>query len=112
MKGRQSFRISKVDTDIYVKGFSGVLVYKAVYTLLTAFGGFTVIYLLTSPFWAVLMTIPYLLVVLTRLNKIQKKVGSDGYQKLKIAQKLPHFLSIRFRIGSLVEKTKLKDKKF
>ncbi len=104
MKGKSSFRISKVDTKIYVKGFSGVLVYKALYALLIAFGGFTVIYLLTSPFLAVFLTVPILLIVLIRLGKIQKTMGPEGYQKMKIAKKLPQFVSIRFRIKSLIDK--------
>ncbi|MGQ1787504.1 hypothetical protein [Saccharicrinis sp. GN24d3] len=104
MKGKKTFRISKVDTDIYVKGYSGVLVYKALYALLVGFVGFTVVYLLTGPYPAVLLTVPVLFVVLARLSKIQKTLGPAGYEKKKIAKKLPAFVSIRFTVKKLIER--------
>ncbi|MBS2210707.1 DUF4133 domain-containing protein [Carboxylicivirga mesophila] len=100
MKGKPVYRISKVDTRIYVKGFSGVLVYKAMYAILIALGVFVGLYLLTSPFIA-LLVVPLLLVALYRLNKLQQTLGPDGYQKRQIARQLPAFISIKQEIKQL-----------
>lgn len=102
MKGNKYYRISKVDTKLYVKGFSGILVYKALYAILIAFGVFTVVYLLTSPLLAIVLTIPPLLIVLMRLSKIQRTMGPDVYQKQKIAKGLPHFISVKYPLQSII----------
>lgn len=95
MKGKEYYHISKVDDRIYIKGFSGVLVYKALYTILAAFGGFTVLYLLTGPLIAVFLIVPALLIALYRLNKLQKKYGPDGYMKKRMSGRLPDFIIVR-----------------
>jgi hypothetical protein len=101
MKGKPVYHISKVDTRIYVKGFSGVLVYKAMYAILIALGVFVGLYLLTSPFIALLVVVPLLLVTLYRLNKLQQTLGPDGYQKKQMAKQLPAFISIKQEIKQL-----------
>ncbi|WP_439185416.1 hypothetical protein [Carboxylicivirga taeanensis] len=101
MKGKSTFHISKVDTRIYVKGFSGVLVYKAMYAILIALGVFVGLYLLTSPFIALLVVVPLLLVALYRLNKLQQTLGPDGFQKKQIARQLPALISIKQEIKQL-----------
>lgn len=98
MKGKNTYRISKVDTKLYVKGLSGILVYKALYAILLGFGMFTVFYLLTSPLLAIIITVPPLMLVLYRIHKIQHTLGADGYQKMKMAKKLPHFISVRQKL--------------
>ncbi|MCU4176976.1 hypothetical protein [Carboxylicivirga sp. N1Y90] len=103
MKGKKHYRISKVDTKLYVKGFSGVLVYKALYAVLISFGGFTVIYLLTSPLLAVFLTVPLLLFVLYRLSKIQRTMGPEAYQKQKIAKQLPQFISMKHPLKKIIK---------
>ena len=102
MKGRQTYRISKVDTRIYVKGFSGLLVYKAMYAILISLGVFVGLYLLTSPFIALMVVVPVLMFVLYRLNQIQQNLGPDGYQKKQTAQKLPQFISIKQEIRQVI----------
>lgn len=94
MKGQDNYHISKVDTKIYIKGFSGILVYKAMYAILIALVGFTLLYLLTGPWLAVLITVPLLFAVLYRLNTIQQTLGPEGYQKKQLARKLPDFISM------------------
>jgi len=94
MKGKDHYHISKVDDRIYIQGFSGILVYKAMYAILTAFGGFTVLYLLTGPWPAVMLTVPSILITLYRLNVIQKTYGPEGYLKMKMSRKLPDFISL------------------
>ncbi|MBK3518254.1 DUF4133 domain-containing protein [Carboxylicivirga marina] len=103
MKGKQLYRISKVDTRIYVKGFSGVLVYKALYAILSALGGFVLLYLLTSPYIAILVIVPILLMVLYRLNWIQQTLGPDGYRKRQSANKLPDFITIKQAVNTLIQ---------
>ncbi|WP_430811062.1 MULTISPECIES: hypothetical protein [unclassified Carboxylicivirga] len=102
MKGQQMYRISKVDTRIYVKGFSGVLVYKAMYAILMALGVFVGLYLLTSPFVALLVVMPVLMMVLYRLSKIQQTLGPEGFQKQQSAKKLPHFISIKQELSQFI----------
>jgi len=102
MKGKKMYRISKVETQIYVKGFSGILVYKALYAILIAFGVFTTFYLLTSPFTALFITVPTLMIILYRLNKVQQTLGPKGYQKKQIARKLPHFVCLKQQLISLI----------
>nr|WP_321411543.1 DUF4133 domain-containing protein [uncultured Carboxylicivirga sp.] len=97
MKGKEYYHISKVDDRIYIKGFSGVLVYKALYTILGAFGGFTVLYLLTGPLPAVVLVVPSLLLILYRLNILQKTYGPEGYQKRRMSRRLPDFVSVKRR---------------
>ena len=103
MKGKPTFRIGKVDTRIYVKGFSGALAYKALYGILIALGAFTAIYLLTGPFPAILSTVPALSIFLVRLSKVQRNLGPEGYQKKKIAKRLPGFVSVRHRLKKLMD---------
>ena len=102
------YRISKVDTRIYVKGFSGILVYKALYAILIAFGIFTVFYLLTGPFTALFITVPILMIVLYRLNKVQQILGPEGYQKKQTARQLPHFVCLKQKLTSLINTNKAK----
>ncbi|WP_430815902.1 hypothetical protein [Carboxylicivirga sp. RSCT41] len=102
MKGKKVYSISKVDTRIYVKGFSGVLVYKAMYAILTSLGIFVGLYLLTSPLIALLVVVPVLMVILYRLNKIQQSLGPEGYLKKQTAKKLPAFVSIKQEITQLL----------
>jgi len=108
MKGTKMYRISKVDTRIYVKGFSGILVYKALYAILIALGVFTVFYLLTSPFIALFITVPILMIILYRLNKIQQTLGPKGYQKKQMARQLPHFVCLKQKLTSLINTNKAK----
>jgi uncharacterized membrane protein len=103
MKGKKVYPISKVDTRIYVKGFSGVLVYKAMYAILAALGIFVGLYLLTSPFIALLIVVPILMLILYRLNKIQQTLGPEGYQKKQTARQLPQFVSIKNQVKQLIK---------
>jgi uncharacterized membrane protein len=102
MKGRQTYRISKVDTRIYVKGFSGLLVYKAMYAILSALGVFIGLYLLTSPWIAIIVVVPVLMFALYRLNQIQQNLGPDGYQKKQTAKKLPHFVAVKKQLKQII----------
>lgn len=102
MKGKSVYRISKVDTRIYVQGFSGILVYKAVYAIIIALGVFVGLYLLTSPFLALLIVVPLLMLVLYRLKRIQQTLGPGGYRKQQVAKQLPQFISVKHPLKHFV----------
>ncbi len=94
----ERFTIQKVDTDLYIKGLSGPLVFRALYGILIALGVFIALYLLIGPLTAVLVSVPPLFIHLLRLGKIQKSQGPKGYAKMKMAGKLPHFIRIKRRL--------------
>jgi hypothetical protein len=92
------FPIQKVDTDLYIKGLSGPLVFRALYGILIALGVFVALYLLIGPLTAVLISVPPLFIHLLWLGKIQKNPGPRGYAKRKMAAKLPQFIRVKRRL--------------
>jgi hypothetical protein len=94
----ETFSIQKIDTNLYIKGLSGQLVFKALYGILAAFLLFTGLYILTGVFLAIAVCIPLFFVYLYRLNRIQKKLGPQGWDKKQNARKLPQFILIKRRI--------------
>jgi hypothetical protein len=70
----KAYTIQKIDTNLYIKGFSGQLVYSALCGI-----------------------VPLFFAYLYRLNKIQKKYGHAGWGKKKIARQLPEFITIKKR---------------
>ncbi|WP_372755247.1 DUF4133 domain-containing protein [Labilibaculum sp.] len=93
-----AYRIQKIDTSLYVKGFSGELVYLALYSIVGTFILFVLLYILTGVFPAVAICFPSFFAVLYRLNRIQKKYGHKGWNKKRYAKKLPQFISVKRRI--------------
>jgi hypothetical protein len=95
----KSYTIQKIDTNLYIKGFSGQMVYKALYGILGTLLLFVVLYILAGAFTAVLVCIPAFFAWLFRLHHIQQKYGPDGWNKKKTARQLPQFITIKQRIG-------------
>lgn len=93
----EKYTILKIDTNLYIKGFSGQLVYSALYGIIAALLLFVLLYILTGTFVAVLVCIPLFFAYLYHLNKIQKKYGHAGWGKKKIARQLPEFITIKKR---------------
>ena len=94
----KSYTIQKIDTNLYIKGFSGQLVYSALYGILAALIVFVVLYIAAGTFVSVLVCIPAFFAWLYRLNRIQKKFGHQGWYKKRIARQLPEFITIKQRI--------------
>ncbi|MDX9882638.1 MAG: DUF4133 domain-containing protein [Prolixibacteraceae bacterium] len=93
-----TFRLQKVDTNLYIKGLSGPLVFKALYGILAAFLLFVGLYILIGTFAAVIICVPSFFAWLYRINQIQKKLGPAGWDKKQTAKKLPKFILIKKRI--------------
>ena len=89
--------IQKIDTNLYIKGFSGRLVYSALYGVIAALLLFVLLYILVGTFVAIIVCVPGFFAWLYRLNKIQKKYGHAGWGKKKNARQLPEFITIKKR---------------
>jgi uncharacterized membrane protein len=94
----ESHPILKVDTSLYVKRFSGRLVYLALYCILASFLVFVLLYILIGTFSALLICCPLFFGSLYRISKIQKKYVPKGWEKKKHARKLPDFILVKRRI--------------
>lgn len=88
------YSIIKVDTSLYIKGFSGTMVYLALYLILGAFGVFTFTYLLIGPAISVGITVILLLFGFRQLSKLQKKYGQRGLVAMKETKRLPQFINV------------------
>lgn len=94
----KTYSIQKIDTNLYIKGFSGALVYSALYGILISLIVFVLLYITAGTFVAVAVCIPGIFIWLYRLNRIQKKYGHRGWRNKRIAKKLPEFITIKQRI--------------
>lgn len=94
----KTFRLQKVDTNLYIKGLSGPLVFRALYGILAAFLLFVILYISIGAFIAVLVCVPSFFVWLYKINQIQKKLGPVGWGKKRTAKKLPQFIGFKKRI--------------
>jgi len=94
----EDFFIQKIDTSLYVKGFSGKMVYLVLYSIIGTFILFVLLYILAGVFYALLICFPCFFTLLYRLNSIQKKYGHKGWSKKGHAGKLPQFISVKRRI--------------
>jgi hypothetical protein len=92
-----TYTIQKIDINLYIKGFSGQLVYSALYGIIAALLLFVLLYILAGTFVSVIVCVPSFFAYLYRLNKIQKKYGHAGWSKKKIARQLPEFITIKKR---------------
>ena len=93
----KTFTIQKVDTNLYIKGFSGQLVYSALYGIIAALLLFVLLYITMGTFVSVIICVPLFFAYLYRLNKIQKNYGHAGWGKKRIARQLPEFITIKKR---------------
>ena len=93
-----TYHLQKVDTNLYIKGLSGPLVFKALYGILGAFLLFVGLYILIGTFAAVIICVPSFFAWLYRISQIQKKLGPVGWGKKQTAKKLPKFILIKKRI--------------
>lgn len=93
----KSYTIQKIDTNLYIKGFSGQLVYSALYAVIAGLLLFVVVYISIGTFVAVAVCVPSFFAYLYRLNQIQKKYGHAGWGKKRIAKQLPEFITIKKR---------------
>ena len=91
------FTIQKIDTNLYIKGFSGQLVFSALYGIIATLLLFTLLYILAGTFVSVIVCVPIFFAWLYRLNRIQKKFGHSGWAKKKISRQLPEFVTIKKR---------------
>ncbi|HYQ57675.1 MAG TPA: DUF4133 domain-containing protein [Draconibacterium sp.] len=94
----KTYTIQKIDTNLYIKGFSGQLVYLALYGILTALILFVVLYIAVGTFVSVVVCVPAFFAWLYRLNRIQRNYGHRGWHKKRIARQLPEFITIKQRI--------------
>lgn len=99
----ETFRLQKVDTNLYIKGLSGPLVFRALYGILAAFLLFVILYISVGAFVAVLVCVPSFFAYLYRINQIQKRLGPVGWGKKRTAKKLPQFIGIKKRIHQTQE---------
>lgn len=97
----KSYPLQKIDTNLYVKGLSGPLVYHAAYAIIAGLLFFVLLYILCGTFIAVVTCVPLFFAYLYRLHRIQQKLGPLGWEKKKVAKKLPRFILIRRRICQL-----------
>ena len=89
------FTIQKIDTNLYIKGFSGQLVFSALYGIIATLLLFTLLYILAGTFVSVIVCVPIFFAWLYRLNRIQKKFGLSGWAKKKLSRHLPEFITIK-----------------
>lgn len=94
----KSYTIQKVDTNLYIKGFSGPLVFAALYGVISALVLFVMLYIGIGTFTAVAVCVPAFFAYLYRLNRIQKKYGHAGWGKKRVARQLPEFITIKQRV--------------
>ena len=94
----EAYPIQKIDTNLYIKGFSGQLVYLALYGIIAALISFVLLYILAGAFPAVVICTPSFFVYLYRINRIQKKYGHTGWGKKRVAKQIPRFITIKQRI--------------
>jgi hypothetical protein len=94
----KNYPIQKVDTNLYIKGFSGPLVFWALYGVIAALVLFVPLYIFSGTFISVAICIPSFFVYIYLLNRIQKNLGHVGWGKKRIAKQLPHFITIKQRI--------------
>lgn len=92
------FTIQKVDTNLYIKGFSGQLVFFALYAVICILLLFVTLYIAIGTSIAVAVCVPGFFLVMYRLNRIQKKYGPTGWHRKRVSQKLPGFITIKKRI--------------
>lgn len=95
----KSYTIQKIDTNLYIKGFSGPLVFSALYGIIAALLIFVVLYICAGTFISVIVCVPSFFAYLYRLSQIQKKYGHAGWGKKRIAKQLPQFITIKKRIA-------------
>jgi hypothetical protein len=95
----KSFIIQKIDTNLYIKGFSGQMVFRALYGIIGTLLLFVFLYILAGVFTSVLICIPAFFAWLFRLHRIQQKYGPDGWSKKKTSRQLPQFITIKQRIA-------------
>jgi len=94
-----TYTIQKIDTKLYIKSFSGPMVYRALYGIIGTLILFVFLYILAGVFTSVLICTPAFFVWLFRLHRIQQKYGPDGWSKKKTSRQLPEFITIKQRIG-------------
>ena len=94
----KSFTIQKIDTNLYIKGFSGPLVFSALYGVIGTLLLFVLLYISAGTFISVTVCVPSFFAYMYRLNQIQLKYGHAGWGKKRIAKQLPQFISIKKRI--------------
>lgn len=94
----KDYLIQKIDTSLYVKGFSGKLVYLALYSMIGTFILFVLLYILAGVFYALVICSPCFFALLYRLKAIQKKYGHKGWDKKRHARKLAQFITVKRRI--------------
>ena len=94
----KSYTIQKVDTNLYIKGLSGTLVFRAAWGIAGDLLLFVLLYILGGALLAVLVCVPAFFAWLYSLSRIQKKYGPAGWQRRKTAKKLPRFIVVRQRI--------------
>jgi hypothetical protein len=94
----KTYTIQKIDTNLYIKGFSGPLVFSALYGIIAALLLFVLLYISIGTFISVIVCVPSFFAYLYRLNQIQKKYGHAGWGKKRIAKQLPQFITIKKRI--------------
>jgi len=94
----KSYQIQKIDINLYIKGFSGPLVFSALYGVIASLIGFVLLYITAGTFPAVAVCVPAFFAWLYRLNRIQKKYGHTGWGKKRISKQLPQFITIKQRI--------------
>lgn len=95
----KTFIIQKIDTNLYIKGFSGTLVFSALYGIIAALLLFVLLYISAGTFIAVIVCVPAFFAYLYRLSQIQKKYGHAGWAKKRMAKQLPQFITIKKRIN-------------
>jgi hypothetical protein len=95
----KTYTIQKIDTNLYVKGFSGPLVFSALYGIIAALLLFVLLYISAGTFISVIVCVPASFTYLYRLNQIQKKYGHTRWGKKRIAKQLPQFITIKKRIA-------------
>ena len=94
----RSYTIQKVDTNLYIKGLSGPLVFRAAYGIIADLLLFVLLYILAGALLAVLVCVPVFFSWLYYLHHIQKKYTPAGWQKKRIARQLPGFILVKQRI--------------
>lgn len=94
----KTYTIQKIDTNLYIKGFSGQLVYSALYGTLICLVLFVMLYITAGTFISVGTSVPAFFTWLYRLNHIQRKFGHAGWHKKRISRQLPRFITIKQRI--------------
>ena len=85
----ESYHIQKTDTSLYVKGFSGKLVYLALYSIIGTFILFVLLYILVGVFTAIVICCPCFFTFPLPAQQDSKEIRTQWMEQKKTCRETP-----------------------